>query len=368
MSKIAEIILAPETDWLDPVIRCGIFPGMTRLHDGSFALLMVSGSEFESADHRMTAYLGSADGETWDWCGELGEFRSNGSIFSASIKPTALPDGRILALGYGFEREIPELSLSDYAEKFGCFPKVRNCVMYSFDGGRSYSEPEFFDTGIGGCEFSGPALLLNDGRLLAFGAPFNLEKSGQQGCCFESCDGGRSWRRKCVFFNGGSKTAWECRSAELKDGRIVVVIWVFDLVNGIHLNNHITVSADGRETFTTLDTGLPGQASNILASEKNPDQFYLLQARREGDEPGIYLTECTLSTDNKLHRSRSEMLFDAAGGKNADGAITGQFRNLKFGQPSLQRTADGKVLLLFWRYSNMSERYEVVIQKFDLSI
>jgi len=368
MRKTAEVILAPEANWIEPVTKCGIFPGMTRLSDGSFALLMVSGSEFESADHRIVAYRGSADGETWELFGEQGEQRSNGSIFTTSVKPSALPDGRILALGYGFERKIPELSLSDYAEKFGCFPEVRNFVRYSSDGGRSYSQPEFFDTGIGGCEFSGPALQLKDGRLLAFGAPFNLEKSGQTGYCFESCDGGGSWKRKSIFFNGGSKTAWECRSAELKDGRIIVVIWVFDLENGTHLNNHIAVSGDGGESFTILDTGLPGQASNLLASKKNPDHFYLLQARREGENPGIYLTECRLSSGNELHCGSTEMLFDAAGGSNVDGAITGQFKNLKFGQPSLQRTADGKVLLLFWRYNNSAERYEVVIQKFDSSI
>ena len=56
---------------------------------------------------------------------------------------------------------------------------MRNFVAYSHDGGRAYTPPEFLDLPRGGIEFSGPALALPDGRLLAFGPPFSVSAKGQ---------------------------------------------------------------------------------------------------------------------------------------------------------------------------------------------
>ena len=355
-----ETILAPAAHWCAPAVECGIFPGLCARPDGTLALLAVCGSDFESADQRVVAYQGSPDGTQWTPCGDWGEIRSRGHLFNAAAKPTLLPDGTILALGYGYERDQPDLSISEYTEKHGRFPTVRNFVAYSHDGGQTYTPPEFLDLPHGGIEFSGPAVAAPDGRLLAFGPPFSVAADGQQGICYESADQGRTWREKSVFHHGGSITAWETRAAFLPDGRLAVVFWAFDLHAQKHLTNRLALSDDGGESWTILDTALPGQAANLLP---NPDgSLGILYAKREGDAPGVYLASCDLR-GNTLALRDTVQLYDVQDGANAQGRITTQFYNLKFGQPSLTRLADGASILLFWRKSP-AERYEIVLRKF----
>lgn len=345
----------------DDAVGCGIFPGLCKNADGSLALLLVSGSGFESADQRLVAFTGTADGLNWREAGPLSAIVSHGAAFTAAAKPTLLADGRLMALGYGFERNDQSETISGYAEKNGEFPTVRNAVWFSSDCGKSYSEgPVWLDLNHEGVEFSGPALRLTDGRLLAFGPPFNLNKHGQLGCCFESNDG-CDWREKSIFFDGDAITAWECRGLELSDGRIAVVFWAFDLMLQKHLSNRISISDDGGASWRVSDTKLPGQAANLVDFGWDDGGIGLLQARREKNAPGIYLTRINLTGDAVI-LGETVKLYDAAGGANADMDITGQFYSLKFGQPALHRLIDGNWLLVFWRCTPVGE-YEVVIRK-----
>ncbi len=356
-----ETIFAPNAHWCSPAVECGIFPGISVKPDGSLALLAVCGSDFESADQRVVSYAGSADGTQWTPCGDWGEIRSNGHLFNVTAKPTLLPDGALLALGYGYERDLPDLSISEYAERHGRFPTVRNFVAYSHDGGRTYTPPAFLDLPRDGIEFSGPAITLPDGRLLAFGPPFSVSTEGQIGLCYESADQGHTWREKSVFHSGGNITAWESRAALLSDNRLAVIFWAFDLKTQKHLTNRLALSNDGGESWRVIDTALPGQAANLLPA---PDGIRgVIYAKREGDRPGVYYARCALHED-ALTVLDTVQLYDAQGGANAKGQITTQFYNLKFGQPSLTRLADETALLVFWRKSP-SGRYEIVIRKYQ---
>ena len=356
-----ETVFAPTAHWCSPAVECGIFPGICVKPDGSLALLAVCGSDFESADQRVVSYAGSADGTQWTPRGDWGEIRSNGHLFNVTAKPTLLPDGTLLALGYGYERDLPDLSISEYAERHGRFPTVRNFVAYSHDGGRTYTPPEFLDLPRDGIEFSGPAITLPDGRLLAFGPPFSVSAEGQIGLCYESADQGHTWREKSVFHDGGDIAAWESRAALLPDNRLVVIFWAFDLKTQKHLTNRLALSNDGGESWRVLDTALPGQAANILPA---PDgTLGVIYAKREGDRPGVYYARCALRKD-ALTVLDTVQLYDAKGGANAKGQITTQFYNLKFGQPSLTRLADETALLVFWRKSPAG-RYEIVIRKYQ---
>jgi len=362
---LGEHIVATPSEWCTPAGHACIFPGICIKPDGTLAMLAVGGTAFESADQRTIIATAGADGLSWVSQGDIGEVRSNGLLFCTSAKPTALPDGRIVAIGYGYERDEPELSISGYAEKYGRFPKVRNYVQFSADGGKSYSAPKFIEHNYDGIEFSGPALRLDDGRLLAFGPPFGLKPGEQQiGLCFESLDDGQSWKEKSIFHRGGDVTCWECRSLQLADGGIAVVMWCFDLKENKHLTNRIAISRDGGATWKSYDTNLPGQASNLIQLPNGV--LGIVQARREGDRPGVYLTALKV-TESALEALDTVMLYDAAGGANAKGKITEQFYNLKFGQPALHRLADGSMLLVFWR-SPAQDRYEVVIQKLQLTV
>lgn len=357
---IAERIIQPNAEWCTPKVPCGIFPGVCVTADGSLAMLSVCGSGFESADQRVVVFHGTPDGLEWKECGNWGELRSDGCVFQACAKPTLLRDGTIIAMGYGYEREETEMSLSGYAEKHGHFPKVRNFVAFSSDGGRNYTSPQFIEHAWGGIEFSGPAVLLSDGRLLAFGPPFSVDEKSQIGLCFESMDNGRSWHEKSVFQPTSSVTAWETRGIQLSDGRIAVVSWAFDLKSQMHLTNRLAVSDDGGLTWRQFDTTVHGQASNLI--ELPDGSIGLLYAKREGDEPGIYLQRMVLDGEGiKLHEC--ELLYDVSEGTNVAGQILKQFYNLKFGQPSLTHLADGYWLLSFWR-KNSSDEYEIVLRKF----
>lgn len=355
---IKETILAPKAEWCSPAVECGIFPGLARNSDGSLCLLAVCGSEFESSDQRIVIYRGKASGTEWELQGDFGAIHVNGHIFTGCAKPTVLPDGSIIALGYGYECDKPEMSLSDYADKFGHFPTVHNFTMFSRDGGRTYSAPEYFAT-AGGIEFSGPALQVGN-RLLAFGPPFSTSATGQRGLCYESLDGGHSWTQKSVFFEGDNITAWETRSALLPDGRIALIFWAFDLKTQKHLTNRLAISDDIGQSWKVIDTGIPGQASNFLVCDN--DTLGILYAKREGTDPGVYLAKTKLA-GNSLTVQETLNLYDATHGANANGNILNQFANLKFGQPSITRLADNSLLLLFWRRNEFG-RYEIVLRKF----
>lgn len=354
-----ETILAPKADWCTPAVNCGIFPGLCRNTDGSLSLLAVCGSDFESSDQRLAIYKGNAAGTEWELLGNIGEITKNGHRFTPTAKPTCLDDGSIVALGYGFECDKPELSISDYAAKFGHFPPVHDFVLFSHDGGKTYSAPQYFDTPEGGIEFSGPALPVGN-RLLAFGPPFNTNDSGQRGLCYESLDGGHTWHKKSTYFEGGTITAWETRSALLPDGRIVLVFWAFDLAAQKHLTNRIAVSADNGESWKVFDTGIQGQAANLILFPD--DTIGILYSKREGENPGVYLALSQLN-DDSIAVKDTALLYDATHGANANGNILNQFANLKFGQPSIYRLADNTLLLLFW-HRNAQGGYELILRKF----
>ncbi len=365
MSQVFEnVILAPEV--CTQKIASGIFPGLCVNPDGSTALLLVSGSDFESADQKLCALRGDSKAGNWQLESIVPDDETMKLPFTASAKPAVLADGTIVALGYGFDREDPNETLSGYAEKHGRFPTVRNAVWFSKDGGKSYSVPHWIEHNYGGIEFSCPALRLRNGNLLGFGAPFNLTASGQRGLCFESVDGGLNWREKSTFFDGGHIAPWECRGIELSDGRIVVVFWAFDLAVQKHLTNHLAVSEDGGDSWAVIDSQLPGQASNLLELDPVNGEFGLLQARREGSDPGIYLSRVSLKRNTLICKSDSVRLYDAAGKSNAEGDITKQFYNLKFGQPALHQLSDGSAVLVFWR-CNDAGRYEIVLCRMNLA-
>lgn len=144
----------------DPQAENAFFPGAVRLDDGRLLLLFASGSDFESSDHRVIQAHSSDCGRNWtiDGC-----IYDHGKLpfavpFADYAKPTNLGGDELLAIGYGFLRDKPEMGLSDYAEKYGHFPKRLNTMVFSHDGGKNWSQPEFMNHGYDGLELSGPAL------------------------------------------------------------------------------------------------------------------------------------------------------------------------------------------------------------------
>jgi len=346
-----------------PQIANSMFPGAVRLGDGSLLMLFVSGSGFESSDMQVFKAFSTDEGATWNYAGSLYD-RSKLPFsvpFSDTYKPTLLADGSLLAAGYGFLRDRPELGLSDYAEKYGCFPECRNAVLWSHDHGNTWTIPQVIEHSYAGMELSGTALLCADGNLRFFAPPFLLKTKEQRGLVFESADNGKNWKETGTFFASKDNVApWEVRSIQLPSGRIVLVLWMYDLKNQKHLNTHLVYSDDNGRTWNgPLDTGLRGQASSLMLWR---GQLGIVQARRELPNPGIYLSMVKFDGDASLRVTDEACILDAAGMANAGERIEHQFLTMKFGQPSTIPLKNDEYLLFFW--FNNGSNYSIQVRKF----
>ena len=345
-----------------PGVPCSAFPGAVELPNGELLMLFTGGSGFESSDAALVQARSRDGGESWEFEGKILDPADAGYScpFTFCAKPTPLPDGEVIAAGYGFLRDRPEMGLSDYAEKFGRFPTVQNSLLRSRDGGHSWSRLEKISHPREGLELSGPALACRDGKLRIFASPFLLNSPRQEGLAFESGDNGRSWTLRGTFFASPSIAPWEVRGAELPSDRLLLVFWAYDLKAQRHLNNHIVWSDDGGRTWSPpADTGLRGQAANLLVAD---GKVFILQARREGDSPGIYLTELTSWSESGVETGAEILLWDAAGKGNSGTRIEEEFASLKFGQPSILHLRDDSFLLIFWQCSGCE--YHIECHKF----
>ncbi len=349
----------------DPACRCNAFPGAVQLPDGSLLLMCVAGDEFESSDHHLVQLRSYDLGHSWSLDGDVYD---HGKLsfdfpFTDSAKPTLLSNGNLIAAGYGFVRDQPEMGLSGYAEKFGHFPECKNFILRSCDNGKSWSMPDFFTHKYIGMEISGPVLQLQNGELMFFASPFGLQADEQIALAFSGGKSGEDFQELSCFYQQSGIAAWEVRSCQLASGRIVLVIWAYDLKNQRHLNNHLVYSDDnGRSWSQPIDSNLPGQAANLLADD---DRLLLLQTRREGENCGLYLHEIDLSASGELQIKDSLCVMNSDNLASACGNIEKQFCSLKFGQPSLLKLANGSYLLCYWQA--FDDIYRIQIQGLEIT-
>ena len=342
-----KITITSQTSVNHPDAKQAIFPGVAKLDDGSLFMIFVAGSDFESSDQRLVKARSTDQGKTWTIEGYLYDTKrlDFSEPFTDCAKPTNLGDGKLIAAGYGFIRDRPDMGLSDYAEKFGRFPKNLNTVLTSDDNGKTWSGPDFIKHEYAGLELSGPVLKCASGRLSFFAAPFVLSAEKYEGFCYSSDDNGKTWTKRGTFFSSTDVTPWEVRSIQLPSGRIVLVIWAYDLKRQCHLSNHLIWSDDDGATWSKpIDTGLRGQASNLFMYK---GKLGVLQARREAPKPGICLSLIELNDDSVTVLDEA-YAWDAAGLANKQGNIETQFAALKFGQPSMVQIDVSHYVLFFW--------------------
>lgn len=348
------------TQFRNPAFRCGLFPGALRLPDGSLLVLFVAGDAFESSDQHIEQARSFDNGRTWQLEGPLYDHsRLPFDIpFSDCAKPALLADGTLMALGYGFLRDRPDMDLSSYAEKFGHFPQVRNFLLFSSDQGKSWSRPAFLAHSYPGLETSGPPLKLDNGEVLFFGPPFGTRPGEQVGLCFAGTPRGSEFRQISTFWEKGDIAPWEVRSCQLESGRIMLIIWAYDLKKQQHLNNHIVYSDDrGRSWSAPIDLGLPGQAANLLPL--NQGEFLVIQTRREGSECGLFLSRFQLDVSGKPTFLEGDFLMRAGDLASAQGNIEKQFSSLKFGQPSMIPLGKSEYLVIYWQTSGEISQIQV---------
>ena len=340
-----------------PGLSHAMFPGITECRDGALLIHAQGACGFEAADARMFQFRSTDGGRTWQFEGILSErknFKYSG-VFSETCKPVVLADGTVLTSGYGFLRDKPEMTLSEYSRRFGRYPEMKNFNLRSTDNGKTWGDYEWIEHEYPGIENSGPCVLLNDGSVIFTGAPFVLNAEINRGLVFKSDPSGKNFKEYSCFFAHSDITPFETRSAQLADGTIAIIFWAYDLKKNENLNNHIVISRDNGKTWSkAFDTGLAGQASNLFVYE---DRLFALQARRTGNDPGLFINEIFIA-DDKISTGSDICLWSANGAKGKTGEINLLFETIKFGQPSIL-VRNGEILLVFWSAASGSYRIEI---------
>ena len=341
-----------------------MFPGITECQDGSLLIHCQGASGFESPDARMFQFRSTDDGRSWQFEGILSDrkdFKFTG-IFSETCKPAVLADGTVITSGYGFLRDRPDLTLSDYSRQFGRYPEMKNFNLRSTDNGKTWGNYEWIDHEYTGIENSGPSVRLNDGSVIFTGAPFELTAEINRGLVFKSDPAGKNFKEYSCFFADKNVTPFETRSAQLADGTIAIIFWAYDLKKNENLNNHIVISRDNAKTWSkAFDTGLAAQASNLCVYK---NRLFAVQARRTGNDPGIFVNEIFISGET-VSTGSDICLWSANGAKGKTGEINQLFESLKFGQPSVFVHKD-EILLVFWSATSGNYRIEVYGYKADI--
>ncbi|MFA5645644.1 MAG: sialidase family protein [Candidatus Ratteibacteria bacterium] len=329
------------------VSRHAYFPGLTKLSSGDILAMFPIQEAFSATGDEMFISRSTDNGRRWIFEGGTGKNPSFGDLKIGGLKPTVLDDETLVAMGYGFYRtslEYFENSLT------GGLPDGENMISFSYDGGKTWSltqiiplnRPEIL-------EVSGPCIQLRNGDLLATGATFPMwdgtRPSGRIGVVVRSKDRGKTWDDTTLFYQGDGKISpYETRSCLLPDGRIVTIVWMLDEESGKNLNNHVVFSEDnGRTGLQPLDTGIPGQASNVISLA---DTLLLsIHCYREG-EVGLYV-HIVDSANCGWKTIAGEKIWGGAPSVRI-GNLDDMGKRLRFGQPSLLPLGGGEFLAAHW--------------------
>ena len=331
--------------------RQAFFPYACQCADGSLLAMYAIGEAFESVDSTTVTSRSFDGGLTWTApkaCFDKSPFPVPITDYAKAI---ALPDGRLLAVGYAYLRPDPEKPIGN-PENGGV---LDDFVFFatSDDNGETWSEVKKIAEHWGGhTEASAPITLLQDGSWITpiTGFPtWDGKLTGAvQGRALLSNDGGESWNDDAVCMDFGKDvTCYEQRMCQLASGTIVCIGWNEDLVTGQRLENHITYSEDGGATWSApIPTGILGQASSVCAI--GGEKILALHAlRRDTDRPGIY--GCIVDfSEKKWNITEKQLLWEPNTPMVKDGHMAEIFSFLKFGQPGAIRLADGDILMTHW--------------------
>ena len=78
------------------------FPFLCELEDGTLAAVVVIGQAFESVDSASYITFSHDGGKTWDAPQRMFDLKGEENRLTDYCKVSALPDGRLVAMGYTF--------------------------------------------------------------------------------------------------------------------------------------------------------------------------------------------------------------------------------------------------------------------------
>lgn len=331
------------------VSRHGYFPGVVRLESGELLALFVLGEAFESVDQTTWVSRSVDLGETWELQSSLYDKSVVGIATSDYLKPTIIKDGRIVAMGYRFDRSNPGQNIVN--TKTDGLRNGDNVVTFSEDNGRTWSTPKPICLSRPELlEVSGPCIQAKNGDLLAGGAPFPMwdgtNPSGHCGVLLQSHDQGQTWNDEVLYFRskGRNIAPYETRFCEMHDGCIISMSWAVDADSKQNLSNHITISRDYGSTWSDpIDTAIPGQASNLIYL--GGTRLLTIHAQRETDV-GLYVRVVDLQNDHVNVLTEKCIWNNASSFKIRSFSDMGC--SIKFGQPSLIKLDTEEFLAVHW--------------------
>ena len=348
--------------------RQAVFPGLVKLPCGELLAVFEIGEAFESVDAQPYISRSRDSGKNWQLQGPLWDESGYGFPVSQYVKPTVLSDGSIIAVGYNFHRRDSELPIGN-AETGGLLDGD-NIVSFSNDQGKTWSVPKKIEHGFPEIiETSGPCLELSNSDLIAFGPPFKMHDgsnpNGQIGYILRSSDKGKTWDGSTKYFDTSPKqiSPSESRGCEMQPGRVVIIVWAFEMAANKHHTNHVVVSHDyGRSWSAPIDTCHKGQASNImyLGGEK----LLSIHAHRVGDA-GLYARLIDF-TDDKWNMLDELKLWSNVKAQDESASLIDQYAGLRFGQPSLLQLDNNEILATVWCVEDCM--YKIKIHRLKLNL
>ena len=331
--------------------RHAFFPNIAELGNGRLAAAFVIGEAFESVDSKSYISFSDDGGESWSKPERIFDHGENENIYTEYAKITALPDGRLAAMGYAFLRNDPELPIGN-PETGGLLPDF-SFYAISDSSCRSFEKMIPISCAFGdGVEASAPITVLDNGDWITpiTGFPDWNGKMSARVCgrALRSNDEGRTWSDDaiCMDFDG-DVTCYELRMCQLDSGVLVCVGWNERISTGERLDNHFTISYDGGKTWSKpQSTGVRGQASSVCAI--GGEKLLALHAvRRDTDKPGIYANVIDLSS-GKWQIIDSSVVWEPETPVLKDTKMAEIFSFLKFGQPGAIKLSDGDVMMSHW--------------------
>jgi len=332
------------------------FPSVAFMANGEMLAGIVLGEAFEAVNLQTHFCRSSDGGKTWRLEMAL-DCSVPGRLTSNAARITALPDGGMLAFIIRSDRtDHPDQGLGNPAN-LGFVP-TDLLLARSGDFGQTWSRPQQFQPPLVGPSFElcCPIIPLRDGRLILPTETWH----GWDGYCpngikmvaFVSHDLGRTWPEYMDVMQepAGKVFFWESKIAELPDGRLLAVAWVYDDNAKQDRPNHYALSADGGKSWTPpASTGLQGQTLTPLVLEDGR----ILSIYRRVDKPGLWANVSSLKGARWVNETELPLWgHQAQGLTSATANMVHNFNVLRFGAPSLARLSDGAVFVAFWCYED----------------
>jgi hypothetical protein len=324
-------------------------PTLVRTGNGTLLAGFDLGEAVESLDYCTWISRSTDLGRTWEAPRRL--FQDPVARRSThSVRITRMRDGTLVGFGGRFFRDDPHQGLTNRAS-LGYVP-MDLILLESRDDGRSWQGPRTIQPPLTGPSFEicHAIVELADGRWLA---PTSTWKgwngdapNGMKAIALVSRDRGRTWPEALTVIDQYSRgvVSWEMGLTQLRDERLLAVVWSFDEKAGKSLPNQYALSNDGRTFSPPRENGLRGETAKLLTLADGRVQCLY----RRLDRPGLWANLVRIDGADWINVAEALVWQGPASGMKGERSSGDELSALKFGFPSLLQLPDQDVLAVFW--------------------